>query len=179
MSYLVKNKQINLVAPLQAIKKLESFDGFETIKSRITAIELKKGDPAITLEVANISVEAVRIPHAGWPQRADIANIVYRVKMNEDIVVMHMGDADPDHSHFEQQKDFWPKDVTDVAFPPYWFSLSDSGKEILQTVINARKTIGVHVPTKVPARLKASGDDYFSTPGEEREIKKSIDAPKH
>lgn len=178
ISYLLKNKQVNLVAPHQAVKTLEPLEGFEDIKNRITSIELKKGDPAISISVANIDVEAVRIPHAGWPQRADIANIVYRVKMNDDIVVMHMGDADPDKSHFAQHKNFWPKNISDVAFPPYWFSLSASGKELLENVINAEKTIGVHVPTKVPTSLIASGGDYFTTPGEEREIKKSDDESK-
>ena len=171
MNYMVLNKTVQLVAPSQVVKTLEALKGFEQIKDRITAISLTKGQPAITLNVKDIEVQAVRIPHSGWPQRADISNIVYRIKLNKETVFMHMGDAASMQSLFDEHKDFWPSQQTDVAFPPYWFSLSPEGRHIQSKVINAKKTIAIHVPTKVPASLKSTGDDYLSKPGEIREVK--------
>ena len=84
---------------------------------------------------------------------------------------MHMGDADTDQHHYDEQKKFWPKLQTNIAFPPYWFSISRSGQFVLQNVIQPEKVIGIHVPTKVPEELKQSGDDFFSTSGETREIR--------
>jgi hypothetical protein len=34
-----------------------------------------------SLEVAGLVIDAVRIPHAGWPGRADIENLVFRVTL--------------------------------------------------------------------------------------------------
>jgi len=171
MKYLLTNKSVSLVAPAQAVTMLKGLAGFEKIKDRVFPVNLEKGQAAQNLSVDKLGIEAVRIPHAGWPSRAEVENIVFRVSVNQEVVVMHMGDADPNPSHFNEHKSFWPKLQTDIAFPPYWFSLSPTGQRILNNVINAKKSVGVHVPTNVPPLLKSSGADYFSKPGETREIK--------
>ena len=69
-------------------------------------------------------IDAVRIPHAGWPSRADIENLVFRVPLKNQgtsVTVMHLGDADPDADHYLQYKDHWQQRVSDTALPPYWF----------------------------------------------------------
>jgi hypothetical protein len=81
-----------------------------------------------------------------------------------------MGDADPNDSHFKPYKDHWMAQRTHTAFPPYWFFSSREGNNILNTRINADHHIGVHVPSSVPAGLKASGLDYFAIPGEKRKV---------
>jgi ribonuclease BN (tRNA processing enzyme) len=170
LTYLLTHAKVKLIAPKQAVDLLRTLKGFENIKNQITSIELEKGSPPKKLSIDGIQIEAVRIPHAGWPSRAEVENIVFRVMLNDSIVVMHMGDADPNQSHFNEQSQFWPKKTTNTAFPPYWFSLSKSGKLILEDTINAKDFIGVHVPTNVPKGLVLSKDDYFSKPGESRDI---------
>ena len=49
------------------------------------------------IEFGPLLVEAVRIPHSGWPDhRADVENIVFRVTLDKETTVMHFGDADVD-----------------------------------------------------------------------------------
>ena len=67
-------------------------------------------------------------------------------------------------------KAHWAEQRTDTAFPPYWFLTSLQGRNILEDELNVAKSIGVHVPLKVPEELKNSGADYLSVSGETREI---------
>ncbi len=166
VKYLKSNPKTKLLAPTQAVDQLKSYDDFLGIEKQIHGIDLIYGDQPVEMEMGEIKVEVVRIPHAGWPGRADVSNLVYRVTLNNEITVMHMGDADPDDAHFKPWASYWEKRLTANSFPPYWFLTSDSGKQILSERINAKRHTGVHVPVKVPEDLKNSGGDFFSRPGE-------------
>ena len=115
-------------------------------------------------------MEAVRIAHAGGPDRREIENIAYRVRLPDDGVVMHLGDADPAPVHYADYAAHWGARATDVAFPPYWFFAAPQGQAFLTEQLNARHSVGVHVPVEIPAALTNSGADFFSKPGEERTI---------
>lgn len=155
-----------LIAPQQAIDTITaSLDPGELADS-LVPVNLAYRDPPIRASIGNISYDAVRIPHAGWPQRANISNLVFRVTLGGSITVVHMGDADPDDAHFSPLIDHWNAQATDTAFPPYWFLSSASGQFILSQRIAATTNIGLHVPVQVPPELQASGEKYFSTPGE-------------
>ncbi len=174
LTFLKNNQKVQLIAPEQAIEQLLALPDSEAITKQITSIKLSYGDKPTSFELGKLKVEAVRIPHAGWPGRAKVENIVYRLTINSNISVIHMGDADPDDSHFSPYQSFWELKVTDVAFPPYWFMQSVKGKSILDDRINAKTSIGIHVPENVPELLKKSGRDYFSKPGEIRAINNKI-----
>lgn len=176
VAYLKQYSSTKLIAPSQAVEAMKKLSDFDQIRSQITAIDLRYGDPAKSFTVNGLSVDALRIPHAGWPGRADVSNIVYRVSMsatdsNESNTVIHMGDADPNDEHFRPYKELWQLKQTQMAFPPYWFFLSAEGRDIIDTRINALKSIGVHVPVNVPQNLKDSSRDYFSKPTETRELR--------
>jgi L-ascorbate metabolism protein UlaG (beta-lactamase superfamily) len=171
LAYMLTHTKVELVAPTQAIVELQKLDGYKQIEKRITRIELAYKQKPISFTVKGIKVDAVRIPHAGWPGRADISNIVYRVTLpalveHEALTFIHMGDADPNDSHFRPLAEFWNAQKTTVAFPPYWFFLSATGNYILDYRINADTSIGVHVPKNVPVPLMMSKKPYFSEPGE-------------
>lgn len=173
LEYLQKYSSVNLIAPAQALEKMALLSGFDTIQKQLTSIELEYGDKAISLVVDDIQIDAVRIPHAGWPGRADISNIVFRVSLpngESNSTFVHMGDADPKDEHYRPHSVFWHQQKPDIAFPPYWFFLTLQGNYILDTHINAAKNIGVHVPLKIPTSLKNSGKTYFSIPGENTEV---------
>jgi len=74
------------------------------------------------------------------------------------------------HAGWPAPKRDWAAKRTDHAFPPYWFLTSPQGRYILEDDMNVANSIGVHVPLKIPADLKESGQDYFSILGETREI---------
>lgn len=173
LRYLLKYPKTKLIAPSQAIdeiKKLEQYPQISNILSRIHPIQLAYGDPSHTIELDNMIIDAVRIPHAGWPGRANISNIVFRVTLPDgqsSKTFIHMGDADPKDEHFLPYKSLWSERSTDLAFPPYWFMYSIQGNYILDYRLNAHSSIGVHVPINVPQKLKDSGKAFFDTPGEQ------------
>ncbi len=182
LRYLKAQTMAKLIAPQQAISKLLALSPDESVVKRLNSVKLSLKQSPQSIAVGNLLVEAVRIPHAGWPARAEIENIVYRLSSrnegNKESTVIHMGDADPNQQHFDSHTQHWQKRKTDIAFPPYWFYASKQGLHIATEVVNADKTIGLHVPKLVPEALKNSGLDYFSKPGETRLIKgKTINEP--
>ena len=173
IAYMTAQPDVTLVAPRQALdmmKKDQDWD--EALQARMRVVDMEAGDAPQTITIGDITATAVRIPHAGWPapKRASIQNMVYRVTLNDDATVIHMGDADPRRQHFIPHKEHWDETRTDSAFPPYWFLTSSQGRYILSDEINVEKSIGVHVPLEIPQELKDSGQDYFSKSGETREI---------
>ena len=176
LKYLQKYPNTQLIAPEQAVTELKELAEAKQILPQVTSVKLAFNQTPKTLEVAGLVIDAVRIPHAGWPGRANIENLVFRVtlkKQGSSVTIMHMGDADPNDDHYLQYKDHWQKYVTDTAFPPYWFYFSAEGRDILSEVLNVKKSIGIHVPIDIPNQLKSSSEDYFSKPGEMRNVGES------
>ena len=96
--------------------------------------------------------------------------MLYRVTLNDNVTVMHMGDADPRAQHFLPYKEVWENRVTHMAFPPYWFTLVPGAHDFLTSVMNVKDIVGVHVPIILPNELRSSETDYFDEPGEMRTI---------
>jgi hypothetical protein len=62
-----------------------------------------------------------------------------------------------------------------MAFPPYWFFLSESGARVLRERLRPASAVGIHVPVTVPndaaSREQALQNvDLFTVPGETRAI---------
>lgn len=170
---------LQLFAPAQAVVGMRevSADRLAALGSRVHAISLAYQDAPITLEQGSLTVEAVRIPHSGWPERQQqTENIAFRVTLDAATTVVHLGDADPSDAHFARDDAYWHRRRTNVAFPPYWFFTSDAGRQVLAQRINAARSIGVHVPAKVPAQPdrrdpELRGHELFTSPGETRDIR--------
>lgn len=167
--FLAAHPEAVVVAPSQAIEQLRATNKIQS-PERLIQIELDYNADPLTLSVGPLTVEAFRVAHAGGIERRAIQNIVYRVRLPEDGVVMHMGDADPAPAHYQPHAEQWRATPTDVAFPPYWFFRESATSTFLATQLNARRSIGVHVPDDVPAQLRESGIDFFSKTGESRTI---------
>lgn len=175
---LKAQKGIQLYAPAQAVEGLRGVAGEqdEAIFERVTAVDLAYKDTPVTLEMEGLLIEAVRIPHSGWPTgRLDVENISWRVTLNESTTVLHMGDADPNDVHFARDAGYWENKHTHMAFPPYWFFMSAGGQDVLKNRIKPGHSVGVHVPVTIPAEsarrpMELRGYDLFTEPGETREI---------
>lgn len=169
-------REIQLYAPAQAVAEMRRIatSDDEGIFDRITIFDLDYGDAPVFVRQEGLLIEAVHVPHSGWPTaRTDVQNITFRVTLEDTSTVLHLGDADARLVHFEQDQNYWDERRIDLAFPPYWFFLSDDGREILENRINIRNSIGIHVPARfgdapssVPDELL--GDDLFTRPGEGR-----------
>lgn len=175
---LNEQQSIRLYAPVQAVSGLRSVSGTddEKVFERVTAVELAYKDTPVTLEMEGLVIEAVRIPHSGWPNgRLDVENISWRVTLAETTTVLHMGDADPNDVHFARDAAYWNKRDTHMAFPPYWFFTTSQGLGILGNRIKPDHSVGVHVPVSIPKnpslRPQELRDvDLFTEPGEVRSI---------
>jgi L-ascorbate metabolism protein UlaG (beta-lactamase superfamily) len=131
----------------------------------------------VSLQHGTLLIEAVRVPHAGWPARQQqVENIAFRVTLDAETTVVHLGDADTSDAHFAHDGAYWSRRRTDVAFPPYWFFLSEPGRHVLERRIAPTRSIGVHVPADVPSRPaerepELRGHELFTEPGEWRTIR--------
>jgi len=169
---------IHVYAPSQAVAGLREVAGEqdEKVFQRVTAVDLAYQDEPVLLKKEGLLIEAVRIPHSGWPtSRLDIENISWRVTLNETTTVLHMGDADPNDIHFERDAAYWDKTHVHMAFPPYWFFGSVGGREILKNRLKPGHSVGVHVPVSIPTDpalrpVELRDYDLFTRPGESRGI---------
>ena len=167
---------IHLYAPAQAVAEMrrQASAEDESIFERVTNFDLEYGDAAVFVRKGGLLIEAVHVPHSGWPTaRTDVQNIAYRVTLEDTSTVVHLGDADARLVHFENDLAFWDEREVDLALPPFWFLLSDDGREILEDRLYSRQSIGIHVPAKyatdrssIPEEL--IGEDLFMQPGEGR-----------
>jgi len=168
--YLKRHTATKLFCSKQAAELLRPLVSQEIAQQQIIAISLNYQEKPWYKKFDKLIVEAVRIPHAGWPSRAEVENLVFRVTLNETVTIMHMGDADPDDDHFIFHQNYWQKRLSHLNLPPYWFYFSAQGRDILNTRVNAKKHVGIHVPVKVPNQLKNGKYHYFSKVKEETKI---------
>lgn len=169
---------IQLYAPNQAVVAMRAAasDSGSAVFDRVNSVSLRFDDAPVTFTESNLLVEAVRIPHSGWPMRMmDVENIAWRVTLNNSATVLHLGDSDPNDDHFISDAEYWDERTPNMAFPPYWFLATDSGRDILANRIRAQRSVGIHVPDTIPADpirrpQELRGRDIFITPGETRTI---------
>lgn len=168
--YMQTHEQVRLFAPAQAVELMRGEAPDADIFDRVTAVGLERLDAPLSFKQGDLEIDVVRIPHAGWPERSEVSNLVWRVTLSDGITVMHLGDADPRKRHFAPHDDHWMAKRTDNAYPPYWFFTMGQGPQILSSKLNAVKATAIHVPIELPPDLFASGADFFHTPGETRLI---------
>ncbi len=178
LSFLKARDAIKFYAPAQAVAALRSIASAEdeAVFERVTAFSMENGSEPQTITVGNLLIEAVRIPHSGWPTRfSDVENIAFRVTLADGVSVLHFGDADPDPAHFADHAGHWDGHEPTLALPPYWFFVSEGGQLILEQYIGAEHAIGIHVPVSMPddpasRPAEIQGFDLFTEPGEIREL---------
>lgn len=177
LAYLRANPDVILYASEQVIEALGADE--EAIIKRLRPIALAVGDEAQRFTLGDLEIDAVRIPHAGGMGRADIQNLAFRVSLEQDMTVLHLGDADPATELFAAHQEHWDAKPLQVAFPPYWFLGSAEGRSILERQLKAQRSIGIHVPTAAAQasdewrQQHVNGGDVFIVPGEVRGLNSS------
>ena len=170
---------LRLYAPAQAVTGMREISSsrLDAVIDRVHAIALQYRDAPVSLEHGTLLVEAVRVPHSGWPaSQQQVENIAFRVTLDTETTVVHLGDADASDAHFAHDGAYWSRRRTDAAFPPYWFFLSEAGRQVLEQRIAATRSVGVHVPADVPSRPaerapELRSHELFTEPGEVRAIR--------
>ena len=181
LAYLERHADVHLFAPDQATRVLLSLAGSEVeLAHRVTSLDIGYGDPAREIEIGALLIEAFHIPHSGWPDaRTEVQNLAYRVTLNAEVTVLHMGDADTRTVHFQNDAELWSRRATHLAMPPYWFFMSEQGLEALKQHVRPLHAVGVHVPVQLDPQSAAAleGHDLFRQPGETRAIKGAAITP--
>ncbi len=153
LSFMLARTDVELYAPGQAVIALRTIAGPDQqgIFSRVHGVDLDYKDAPVSMQVDNLLIEAVRIPHSGWPTgRLDVSNLAWRVTLDAATTVLHLGDADANDVHFALDPDFWSTNQPNIAFPPYWFYSTNEGRGILSDRISADDVVGIHVPAAMP-----------------------------
>ncbi len=178
LRFLAAQAAVQLYAPAQAVAALKrsAGDDYLAVADRVHPVQLEYGEKPLRVDIPGIVIEAVRIPHSGWPGRMqDVENIAFRVTLEKEATVVHLGDADTKQPHFSRDADYWRARQTDLALPPYWYFLSPNGQAVLEKFIVPTRSVGVHVPDGIPmdSEKRQPGlqeADLFKQPGETREI---------
>ena len=88
---------IKLYAPAQAVSAIQQIATADdtAVLERLVGLDLNYGDAPVSIDADNLTVDAVHIPHAGWPTaRTDVQNIAFRITLDDTSTVLHLGDAD-------------------------------------------------------------------------------------
>jgi hypothetical protein len=85
---------------------------------------------------------------------------------------MYMGGADADDDHYLPFKAHFQANPVDINFPPYWFFMYAEGRDMLNEILSAQKTVGVHMPVKVPKYSVERDYLYFSEQGSSIQIER-------
>ena len=147
-------------------------DENDPLMKRVHGFDLSPQDDSKDFTVGALTVDFVAIPHAG--NRPTIQNFAWRVTLDDETTVLHLGDAGTVRADFERHRDHFAAKRTDAAFPPYWFMGNDDGEAILSDIISPEQAIGVHVPARAAGNgdewRATAGGDLFTDPGEKRQI---------
>lgn len=172
IAYLRAHPDVQLYGSTQVINAIieAGVPEDDPLHQQLTGIALTPTDEPIAIENGAISIDVVAIPHAG--NRPQIQNYAWRATLNDETTVIHLGDADTAVSNFSRHTEHFEARTHDMALPPYWFLDSDSGKLIINDILKADQTIGVHVPERAigdgDAWRERAGGDLFTDPGETR-----------
>ncbi len=174
LAYLRAQRKVRLFAPRQVADALAAAAGADDpVLARVTAFDLKPGDPPQTANAGKIRIDVVAIPHSGGARNADIENLAFRATLGKWPTVLHLGDAAPDYARFTELKPLWEAKATDLVFPPVWFYGRDVGRLILM-LIGASEAIGIHVAVEAVGNgefwRREANADLFTDPGESRTI---------
>ncbi len=122
VAYLRAQQKVQLYGPEQIREAIveSGVAADDAIFERIHTYALSpQGDP-IEVSLDGLLIEATAIPHSGGERMADINNLAWRVTLDGQTTVMHLGDASTVIADYELQRAYFEKRHSHAAFPPYW-----------------------------------------------------------
>ena len=84
IKYLKRSLNKKVYLPHQTHETMLKSSGNVEIKDRLLTIDRKLGEEAIDVKLAEIMIEAIHIPHAGWLNLSYEQNLVLRVPTDND-----------------------------------------------------------------------------------------------
>ena len=171
IAYMRANPNVRLYAGIDVVGAIRAADASsDPLMKRIVPVHVVPGEAVKSFSVDGLEIEAFPIPHNGG---GPTPNYAFRVTLDQKTRVFHLGDADAADRHYAPYQGDFDARPTDVAFPPYWMLLDDSGKRVLEQRIRPRMTVGIHAGAEQradPAAARRAAGDLFIQPGETRTI---------
>ena len=149
--HLKNNPQAKLFSSRQIISEVsKNFSEYDKIRPQMTEIihELKK---SYEINQDGIKVRFLGLRH-GSERFKEIQNFGHLIEIGGK-KLLHIGDAEmtaENFSAFELQKE-----KIDVAFIPYWFLLSENGRNLVKEQFAPKQIIAVHIPPNEAEEISA------------------------
>lgn len=172
IAFLRARPEVALYAPAQARAAMlaAGVADDDPILGRAVVVDLQPGDAPKSYAAGPLEIDVVSLLHAG--DLKDVQNYSWRVTIDDETTVVHFGDAGAVSDNFTLYRDHFAARRPDAAFPPYWWLMEESGRALLEDIVRAKKTIGVHVPKAAAGKgdetRRELGGDVFTDPGETR-----------
>lgn len=174
LTFLRARPTVTAFGPVALRTALEARGAEASVLERVVPFTTLPGGTPEARTHDGLVVEVVAVPHANPQRFPGLQNLAFRVVLEEELTVTHLGDANPDPDAFAEQAGHWAARHTHGLFPPYWFQASRAGRNILAEFFEADAVIGIHVPREAmrdPASFRARlGGDAFVVPGEVRAL---------
>ena len=140
--HLKNNPQSVLVSSEQVSGEVaKNFEDYEKIKTQIKMI-LHEWKKSTEFEKDGIKIRFLGLRHANERHRS-IQNFGHLIEIGGK-KLLHIGDADMTAENFSAFD--LSKENIDIAFIPYWFLLSENGRNLVKEQFNPKHIIAVHIP---------------------------------
>lgn len=143
-SIIASSEQV-VVAVEEELSKLAGRDGKPSaVKNRLRKIRYE-WKTSTKFEEDGLKVKFLSLLHANSKLAAfkNIQNFGHIIEIGGK-KLLHVGDADMFADNFTAFE--LEKESIDIAFVPYWFLLSEEGRDILRVQIRAKTIVAIHVP---------------------------------
>lgn len=139
--HLKNNPRAMLVSSSQTMTDIaRNFTDHETIRNQTLEIT-PEWKERVVFEKDGIKVTLLGLKH-GSDRFWWIKNLGHIIEIGGK-KLFHFGDADTSAENFSSFN--LPAEKIDIAFIPYWFLLSDSGRKVVRENIAAKHNIAVHI----------------------------------
>jgi len=164
LRYLESNHRATFASTPQAIERLATEPGFETVAQRVHGFFPAAGERA-EVSPAPLHVEALNVTHGPrWPP---VQNLGYLIEI-DGLRLLHLGDSEADLQDFQGYG--LDRARIDVALVPFWYFLSDPDLAAVRDGLRAHTLIPIHIPTvDAPA-------SYFGGPGGRDDLLQRVEA---
>lgn len=155
--HLQNNPRSRLITSEQAAGEIAaSFAGYEKIRERITPVRYvwKKSEE---FEQNGIRLKVLNLRHANEQHRS-IQNLGHLIGIGGR-KLLHIGDADMTAENFSAFG--LQKENIDIAFIPYWYLISESGRTLVREQFAPRQIIAVHIPPAEAASIARQIREFY------------------
>lgn len=147
--HLQNNPQAVLASSEQVAEAIrKDFSGFRHIEPRVQRVS-HQWKTKVPLSASGINLKGLGLQH-GSPQFSWIQNLGYVVEINGK-KLLHIGDADMTEENFSSLG--LAEEKIDIAFVPYWYLLSNTGRSIVKNQIRPKHVIAVHISPAEAAQV--------------------------